>query len=451
MRIIKPICKVAAFLLIFVLLNQLIGFFSLPKQTLSQEMWDSYRTYGDAGKNIDMIIVGSSHSYESFDPDVIDPILGTTSYNMGTNSQSLRHSARCIEDAIAEQDLSTAVLVLDSDILEQGLERSYRAEATFVQAMNGGEPLGRRIRNTAEYLFDPEYFPGKQSVNYFFPWQWNKVHKDEFIANIKSKLTGEPIEDTTWTYHRKPNGFKGYEIDFNYDEQSQCPMETWDPESVSELSLQDLDYICGLCRENAVELIVVFSPHPRSVTIGTGKSYFARDAFFRSFFESEGVQFYDFNLAAPELFESRPEYYKDWQHCNNKGAAAVSESLAHLIEKIHKGEDVSKLFYTDRKSYMSSFDDFDSFNCQYFSRPGMPIRFFTTPFKGVNVEIEFQLLAKGPGDADYQVVREYSEDRNFEWTPPKAGEYQLRVNARRVGSKAPYEHYRLHKRYWFAG
>ena len=451
MRIVKPICKIAAFVLVFVLLNQLIGFFTLPKQTLSQEMWDSYRAYQAEGKNIDMVIVGDSHSYEAFDPDVIDPILGGHSYNMGTNSQSLRHSMRCIEDAIAEQDLKTAVLVLDPWNVIAGQERSYRAEATFVQGMNGGEPIGRKIRNTAEYLFDPDYFSGKQSLNYFFPWTWNKVHKNEFVENIKSKLTGKPIDDKFWTYHRKPNGFKGYSQVFDYDEQSQCPAEKWDPETVSELSMDELKQMCDLCRENGVQLIVVSSPQPRSVIIGSGQSYFQRNTFFREFFAKQNVPFYDFNLASAELYDTRPEYYKDWEHCNEKGAEAVSASLAQLVKMIRDGKDVSGLFYTDRKLYMSSFDDFDSFNCRYFSRPGQPIRFYTTPYKGLNAEIEFQLLAKGPGDEDYQVVREYSTERNFEWTPPKEGQYQLRVNARRVGSKKPYEHYRLHSRYWFAG
>ncbi len=451
MRIIKPLCKIAAFVLIFILLNQLIGFFTLPKQTLSQEMWDSYRKYKTEGKNIDMVIVGDSHSYESFDPDVIDPILGMTSYNMGTNSQSLRHSVKCVEEAVENPDLKTVVLVLDTYNTEKGLEKSYRAEATFVQGMNSGQPLWKKIKNTAGYLFDPDYFSGKQSINYFFPWLWNKVHKDEFVVNIKSKLTGQPIEDKDWTYHRKPNGFKGYPQVFNYDEQSQCQIAAWDPKAVSEEAMHELERMCKLCKEHEVELVVVCSPQPRSVIISTGLSYFERNEYFRSFFEAQGVPFCDFNVAAAELYDTQPEYYKDWEHCNNQGAAAVSESLAHLIERIHAGEDVSKLFYTDRKSYMKSFDTLDSINCRYFSRPGMPIHFYARAFKSLKAKVEFQVQAKGPGDQEYRVVREYSPETEWEWTPPEEGEYQLRVNARRIGTDVPYEHYRLHTRYWFAG
>ena len=34
---------------------------------------------------VDTVFVGSSHSYRSFDPDTIDPILGSHSFNLGTS------------------------------------------------------------------------------------------------------------------------------------------------------------------------------------------------------------------------------------------------------------------------------------------------------------------------------------------------------------------------------
>ena len=36
---------------------------------------------------VDTVFVGSSHSYRSFDPDTIDPILGSHSFNLGTSQQ----------------------------------------------------------------------------------------------------------------------------------------------------------------------------------------------------------------------------------------------------------------------------------------------------------------------------------------------------------------------------
>ncbi len=450
MRIIKPLCKAAAFVLIFVLLNQAVCFFLMPWKTLSQEMWSGYRAYGAEEKNIDMVIVGDSHSYEAFDPDVIDPILGTTSYNMGTNSQSLRHSIKCVEDAVKNQDLSEVVLVLDPYNLQAGQERSARAEATFVQGMNWEQPVGARIRNTAEYLFDRNYFFKKDSVNYFFPWLWNRVRTEEFLVNIKSKLTHERVASPDWTYTRKDNGFKGYPQVFNYNEQSQCQAEAWDPYSVSDQSLGELGDLCGLCRENDVELIVVMSPQPRSVIIAAGQSYFDRNEFYRSFFEDQDVPFFDFNLASAEIFETQPEYYKDWEHCNEQGAAAVSASLGELVGRIRAGEDVSHLLYADRKSYMVSFDTIDSIKCKYSMRPGEPIHVSVRAYKGLKTEVEYQLMVKGPGDTEYHVACEYSQENQFDWKPPREGEYQLRVNARRVGSSEPFERYRMHTRYWFA-
>lgn len=54
--------------------------------------------------------MGSSHSYRSFDPDTIDPILGSHSFNLGTSQQQPDGSYWLIREAAANSPLKTVYL-----------------------------------------------------------------------------------------------------------------------------------------------------------------------------------------------------------------------------------------------------------------------------------------------------------------------------------------------------
>ena len=58
---------------------------------------------------VDTVFVGSSHSYRSFDPDTIDPILGSRSFNLGTSQLLLAYSGSCRQQP-AENRLSGNLL-----------------------------------------------------------------------------------------------------------------------------------------------------------------------------------------------------------------------------------------------------------------------------------------------------------------------------------------------------
>lgn len=59
---------------------------------------------------VDTVFVGSSHSYRSFDPDTIDPILGSHSFNLGTSQQQPDGSYWLIREAAANSPLKTVYL-----------------------------------------------------------------------------------------------------------------------------------------------------------------------------------------------------------------------------------------------------------------------------------------------------------------------------------------------------
>ncbi len=68
------------------------------------------REYYAQADAVDTVFVGSSHSYRSFDPDTIDPILGSHSFNLGTSQQQPDGSYWLIREAAANSPLKTVYL-----------------------------------------------------------------------------------------------------------------------------------------------------------------------------------------------------------------------------------------------------------------------------------------------------------------------------------------------------
>lgn len=91
-----------------VLINELLKFCLEPYGSASQVMWDDYHKE----ETIDQIFVGSSLCYVGISPYVVDDIMGTNSYNMGTPSQYLAQTKLAIKTAIEDHGVKRVVMAL---------------------------------------------------------------------------------------------------------------------------------------------------------------------------------------------------------------------------------------------------------------------------------------------------------------------------------------------------
>ena len=80
--------------------------------------------------------------------------------------------------------------------------------------------------------------------------------------------------------------------------------------------LDKLDEICQLCKENDVELIVINTPRPTFDVVSYGEEYYETYEWLREYLKERDALYFDFNFAKPELFESAPDYYFNFEHLN---------------------------------------------------------------------------------------------------------------------------------------
>ncbi|WP_026507536.1 hypothetical protein [Butyrivibrio sp. MC2013] len=347
MRISKIILKIAAFLLVFVLINSALVFVLSPYKGSGEEMWSAYDNMGD----IDMVYAGSSQCISDIDPEVIDKSLGTLSFNMGTNMQSFHNSYIALATAIAQHKdtLRRVVLVVDYEMLDTDRYDNFRAEASFYHARSRYIPgnLFRRAADEALFAVDKVYLGKPSSINYFFSWIYDR--NPDISLNVREKLAGRILDEEG---HRTDRGFlpSDEELgDLKYISLDEA--KDWGESGVEfqELTMSvevedDLRNIAGLCRDNDIELIAITVPYPTFVTIYSLEDYAAMHSRLIELFNGYGFDYYDFNLVIGEVYRPDRSYFKDQGHMNTYGAQLFSRFFAEFLKWRDGGKPVNDYF-----------------------------------------------------------------------------------------------------------
>lgn len=348
--------KKIGFLLIFFGVNFLLSFMLEPAKGASETMWKSYY----AQDSLDMVFVGSSLCQGAFDPYIIDECLGVNSYNMGTPLQAVPQSLRAIEVALEDHDIKTVVYGVGFATLKY--EGMMEAELTFEKARMKQRGQGKGFVEEVRYLFSEEMRNDEKSINYLFPWLYNReeLALGGIVQNAKLKLRQLQTELSQGAVEENPMFHKGYlnypGVVFNYDNVWETNSDRYYGADLNEEMMEALEEMLVLCNEKDVELIVVNTPHPFFDVVACYEFYEQNDREVRSLCEEYGVDYYDFSLAKPEIYQAKSEYYSDYEHLNAEGAEAFSMQLCDFLTRRAAGEDMDSYFYSVEE-FLEIYDD----------------------------------------------------------------------------------------------
>lgn len=347
MQIFKWI-KPLRFLIVLCAVNMLLSFLLEPVKGSSDTMWTEYYLE----EEIDMAFVGASFSSTAFVPYVVDEITGVNSFNMGTPLQAIGQTVSAVETLLEEHDVTTVVLGMGFFVLQY--ETLDEAELTFERARISKKTGWAALKETLEYVFDEEVRSTEKSVNYFFPWTYNrqqitkqymKNNVADKIANWKRKWTG------TDNGSESAKGFRLKEGVTDYNTSWEINSYYYYEQTFLDEKVEEFESILRLCKENGVDIVVVNTPHPAYDIISCYQTYAGSEMEMTAICEKYDVDYYNFSLAKPELFASAPEYYFDFEHLNLEGAEVFSESFCKLLKDRASGENVEEYFYTVEEYY----------------------------------------------------------------------------------------------------
>lgn len=337
-KLLRILCAVVAFILVSELLRYLI-----VDDVDSHTRVQLHEFYA-AQENIDAAYVGSSRVKRSFDPTIIDGFTGTSSFNLGSNSQGLDDSLAMIRELCHYHHPRTVYLELYYGMAFKDYDHKSGMTQTFI-VLDYLRPSLRKL----SYLFNA--VPKEHYFNAFIlaRREWEHLFHPDFIVDLVRRKQSPLYKSYQWDPesamedHYGGRGFFGYDSNFYtanlWSSKASGPIEEVNiDEQPSTYRL--LRQINDFCKRQGVELVFVVAPQPEWVLVGKG-NYQAYIDMLRGVADAFGVRYYDFNLVRPEYFDTNDlSLFRDQGHMNTTGAQCFSELFGRFVSGELSADDI---------------------------------------------------------------------------------------------------------------
>lgn len=292
----------------------------------------------DAGENVDMVFVGGSRTYRSFDPDIFDEELGlNNSTNIGTPSQRPVLSYYLLEQML--DDFNPKYVVIGVSYNGLLYEQTPHTVMFALDRLN--------LRNKIRCVTD--HFGINKGI-------LTMTGKSEYEANLSAgrikhnflyqiRYGGEPT--VTEGPGAKTNGYLGAAekmplggISYGYDKKpSANGLHEMDPKAY-----EYFDKMVQLCKSRGVDVILM-SGMCSLMNIYKVKDYQQYPDFYAEYAEKNGIDYYNLNYIKDrdEIFTD--DMFVDYLHLNYYGGQEVSKIFARILKDREEGKDVSHYFY----------------------------------------------------------------------------------------------------------
>ena len=310
------------FLLLFIVLDRSIGaFLEVPKEVLIKDMkydpywrWKEFKQQPEG--SLDLIFLGSSHCYRSFNPVIFDESLGLRTMNMGSSAQTPLTSYYVLQEILQKQ--KPKYLVLELYWITFGLEDQLANAIYNFQYMSWG-------RNKIDFflhaykledivtLLMPSFYYKKNLENAIHHFQGKNVSwasGDHYVG--KGYLSNPNVTSTEELL--KTNQFKNF---------------VFDKKKILPVHLRYLEKIVQLCQEHGIRLIFVTSPLPPT-SLAMIKDYHKIHDYFMAIAQKNNIPYIDYNVADYKI-NLPDDDFKDDDHLNSKGVVLFDRDFADRL------------------------------------------------------------------------------------------------------------------------
>ncbi|RDY31707.1 hypothetical protein [Lachnotalea glycerini] len=344
----KRIMKVVVF---FVVLEIIITIVNLL-------FWDNVHSYTrlmikemyQYEGNIDVVFLGASHVYRSYDTEIADGILQKNTFNAGSSSQDFCSSYYLLKEISQYHNVDT--VYFDVGFIMGRQEETSKIAVNILSAYmkNGFNKISMMWNELGL----------EAVVDFFLPVRYG--FKVNFISLYKEKLSYD-YKSGGYSYVTYDNEeYKGNGFVYSYleaDENTAFSGYIIDEEKpLSDMSLKYLMKMIEYCDKNGIKLVLVESPMP-DATLEKTKGYQTYLNYIEQIAKENQIEFLNFNLAKNKLLTMGMKDYKDNNHLNGIGAKKYTEAFCNLIIGLKCGtinkEDMFFSYYADKLK--NNFDD----------------------------------------------------------------------------------------------
>ncbi|PAB58266.1 hypothetical protein [Anaeromicrobium sediminis] len=307
----KIITKYIAFIIIFLLLVGLTGTY-ISEYRRAINTWDEF--YRTPENSIDVLFLGNSHSYVTFNPQILNSILNIKSFNLGSGSQNIIQTYFNLREILKYQKPKTIFLELNTLYTEENvtpLAFKYENFDGMKLSLNKLEAMLYQF-NSNEYIY--ALFPAIRNHQ-----NWKKVNIME--ENLKRKMSKDNSVPTygykkinTVISKKEINKFKtakNEEINLNYN--------------FSMNNISYLEKIIDICKKNNIELVFIKAP------VFKGRPYKNNYFAAKKISDKYNIKHIDYNFLHDKLNLQNSHFY-DSGHVNYFGATLITLNLSSWIK-----------------------------------------------------------------------------------------------------------------------
>ena len=293
---------------------------------------------------VDTVFVGSSHSYRSFDPDTIDPILGSHSFNLGTSQQQPDGSYWLIREAAANSPLKTVYL----EMFYTGYNESASANIPLACYLLA-DHMDWRSPNRYAYLSEMGGLAAYADL--LLPARHGIASPSSMPALWKAKLTDGYTPDSYGyvTYLDSGEAYRGrgFVYTTGIPQDGFATLLNVDADApLSDFGWEYLNKITDFCAENGIRLVLFTAPLPSGYLYNTENYQSYVDALQNFCAAHDGLEYWDFSLYKLQSeINLKIEDFSDAHHLNGAGAEKFTAILCKTIQRRAAGESVDDLFY----------------------------------------------------------------------------------------------------------
>lgn len=337
--------------------------------------------------NIDVLFVGASHCYESFDTEITDRKFGQNTFNAGSSSQDLDSSYELIREVSERNKLKQVYLEIPFIMLTQEGDYADRTQMTGTYLISDYEkPSLHKVIYLLKASSEGEY------VNSFFPARRNATSL--FVpsivgstirrknSDIYKNYRYEYANDNSWGQYMG-KGFVSVNPAIQNDSfyyQSRKPVNY----DISEDRINSIRSIIRYCDSRKIKLTAVTAPMPSYVILQSGIDYDRYLDELRDILKGTDVKLVDFNLCKTAYFPDESEYFSDDSHLNKYGAKKFSD----LFSDYFTGRLTDDIFYGSYKEKSRS----------------LPIKLCGLSFNDTGNVRNIDIISNHPEQMEYRVV-----------------------------------------------
>ena len=385
-------------------------------------------------RNYDICFIGPSTAYGSFVTEQFDEALNVKSINLGSDGQLPCDSYIILKDFLSTSKPKYVIM----DVWYQYYMNN---NIYYKKNTNSTEKTLTAIRpSLAKTIFGFDMCIRRPQLWRTFALP--KIKFDPLIQGYEKYYSWESCVDSYQyknQYYISESGTRLYKDgmgNWNYGKMSMDSETTWQG-SYSSIATDYFNKIVRLCRQNDIELILV-TPGADDAYVLTMGHYEEAHAIFQKLADDNGLRYYDFTYARPEVFARADSYYHNSSHMSSEGAHALTNLMIELLKE--NPSDLTPYFYSSYEEYYANVDIANAWIDK--SANG---NLTANGLYGMDSEPEYCFLSRNRGSNEWNVIADYSVRNYLEPSEYSGHDYEeIQVNIRlKDGSKVKKAYFKL--------